>query len=306
MPASGREATSASASFTTSANRRTPEGFALTGPSVALEPRTHAIRKDIADIALAGRWIASHYARPMPRAVRVSHAAVRVAGNAEARAESQLLHGEGFAVIEISGGFAWGYCAHDHYVGYVEADALGDPIEPTHFVTARSTLLFAGADIKAPVLAALPMGARLSGTENGDFLATDEGLVHRSHLMPVGEAAGDPVELAERLIGAPYRWGGRGGDGIDCSGLVQLAFGLAGVPLPRDSDMQRDQVGETLGHGEALRRGDLVFFKDHVGILADAGTLIHANSHWMAVTAEPLEQVKARLGEPLLARRVAA
>lgn len=269
-----------------------------------LEPRTHAIRKDIADIELAGRWIASHYARAMPRAVRAAHAMLRVAANQEAVAESQLLHGEGFAVLEISGGFAWGYCRHDHYVGFVEADALGEPIEPTHVVTAREALLFADASIKAPVLGVLPVGARVAGAESGDFVATDEGLLHRRHVAAIGSVEGDAAGLAERLIGTPYRWGGRGGGGIDCSGLVQLCFGMLGHKLPRDSDMQRDGAGEALAAGAEWRRGDLLFFDDHVGILLDAGRLIHANSHAMMVAVEAMDSVRARLGEPLLARRV--
>ena len=240
----------------------------------------------------------------MPRSVRAPYAAVRVAGNAEARAESQLLHGEGFAVLDISGGFGWGYCAHDHYVGYVDAEALGDPIEATHIVTARAALLFADADVKAPVLATLPMGARLSGAESGDFVATDEGVVHRRHLSPLGAVEGDAASFAERLIGAPYRWGGRGGDGIDCSGLVQLCHAMAGHALPRDSDMQREGAGEVIEAGQSAKRGDLLFFKDHVGMLIDGEHLIHANSHTMTVAVEPLAQVKARIGQPLLARRV--
>ena len=117
----------------------------------------------------------------------------------------------------------------------------------------------------------------------------------------------DPVAVAERLIGAPYRWGGRGGDGIDCSGLIQRALELSGITAPRDSDMQRDQLGETLAEDAPLRRGDLVFFPGHVGFMWDAERLLHANAFWMSTVVEPLADVVERLrpthAQPIIARK---
>src|SRR3546814_13433558 len=72
-------------------------------------------------------------------------------------------------------------------------------------------------------------------------------------------------------------------------------FRSAGVQLPRDSDLQLAALGPEadVDPGD-LRRGDLVFFPGHVGIMADARTLIHASRHWMATKAEPLADVVAR------------
>ena len=66
-------------------------------------------------------------------------------------------------------------------------------------------------------------------------------------------------------------------------------------------------LGRALGDDEPLTRGDLVFFPGHVGIMADAETLVHANAFWMQVVAEPLADVIARFPEttpqPVLARK---
>lgn len=228
---------------------------------------------------------------------------LRDAPGHDARAVSQLLYGEDFAVIDIAGGWAWGYCPHDDYVGYLPAGQLGLPIEPTHIVTAASSLIFSAADIKSPVVHALSIGARLAGVEANGFVATATGFVHSRHVAPSRAAAADPVGVAERLLGMPYLWGGRGCSGIDCSGLVQITLGLAGIPAPRDSDQQRT-LGADIPDGEPLRRGDLVFFPGHVGLMLDSARLIHANAHWMAVTVDPLADVVARLGDrAILARR---
>lgn len=115
----------------------------------------------------------------------------------------------------------------------------------------------------------------------------------------------DPVEVAQGLVGTPYVWGGRGGAGIDCSGLVQTAFARAGHALPRDSDQQAAGAGRLLDADETPARGDLVFFPGHVGILLDPSTLIHASKERGAVVIEPLADVVARKeGGETVRRRV--
>jgi len=220
--------------------------------------------------------------------------ALRNAPSDNAQAVSELLMGEDFWLLDASGGWAWGRCGHDGYVGYLPEQALAAPgPAPSHVVSAIAALVFAGPDIKSPVVASWPAGARIAGTEDGDFLVTAEGFVHRRHVRPVDQLTADPVAIAEALLGVPYRWGGRSGDGVDCSGLIQLALAGAGIAAPRDSDQQRS-LGRPVEPGTALERGDLVFFPGHVGMMADGERLVHANAHWMAVTIEPLAAVEQR------------
>jgi len=232
---------------------------------------------------------------------------LRAAPSLDAPATSQLVRGEGFALVDKAGGWGWGRCLHDDYVGYLPADALGPMQAPTHRVVAPLALVFANRDIKAPIVKALPIGARIAGTDEDGFLRIDEGYVHARHVAKLDAVESDAVAVAERLLGAPYRWGGRGADGIDCSGLVQRALELVGIAAPRDSDMQREQLGEALAENEPLRRGDLIFFPGHVGFMVDSERLIHANAHWMATVIEPLADVVARLApthdKPVTARK---
>jgi len=277
----------------------------LDGVSHRYDARVRAIRPDLADVALAELYFAPHYAAPVPRRCTAPSTMLLSAPDADAGAVSELLHGETFYMLDARSGWAWGYCAHDHYVGYLAIDALGDPDETSH-ATRSDAPVFAAADFKSPVRAVLPSGAKVGGTVEGAYLATGEGFVHLNHLRARDAHEADWATVAERALGMPYVWGGRGGLGADCSGLIQTALGACGIAVPRDTDQQAAAVGTALAEGEALRRGDIVFFPGHAGLMLDAERIIHANSFAMAVTIESLADVTARFAteheQPVTAR----
>jgi hypothetical protein len=283
--------------------------YTLSGHSLVGDKRTTPIRGDLADISLAGKLFAPHYAVPMLRTGIAPVTEIYAEAHATSMPVSALMHGEEFAVLDVAGEWAWGYCLHDKYLGYVRFAQLGDDFEATHIVSAPATLLVAAPSTKSSVLARYPMGARLlcgSLSECGKYLACENGFIPTVHVSAIGSVAASPADLAEQLIGTPYSWGGRSGDAIDCSGLVQLVFGLKGVMASRDADMQQADFGADLPEGAALQRGDLVFFPGHVGIMADADHIIHANGSAMAVSVEPLADAAARFAEhdePILARK---
>lgn len=278
----------------------TAERFRLEGPSLVLDERLHAYRRDLADVALAGHLFAPHYARPLVRSCGSHRTFVYPTPGSEGEPSSELLPGEEFAVLEVSGHWAWGYCRYDHYVGYVEAIALVEPLTPTHIVAAAAAPILPEADVHAPAIAQLPMGSRVCGHESHGFLAIDSGFIPYTHVREIGAWEHDCVHVAERFLGAPYLLGGRSLHGIDCSGLVQLSLGLCGVHAPRDSDQQRS-LGSPLDADAPLASGDLIFFEGHVGLMKNGTDLIHATGHHGKVLIEPLATVAARV--PILDRR---
>lgn len=269
--------------------------FGLAGTSHAFDPRVVAIRPDLADIAVAGIHFAPHYAAPMMMSGVLPAAVMREAPSLDAEQTSELLFGEGFALLDLTGGWAWGYSLADHYVGYLAADALGAPIAPTHRVDRIEVALHSAPDAAAGASAVLPRGALVMGEAEGEWLKTAHGYMPLAALVEAGSEQDDPAAIAESMVGTPYLWGGRTAKGIDCSGLVQLAWASAGVQLPRDSDLQLAALGADRDVAPAdLARGDLVFFPGHVGIMADKQTIIHASRQWMEVRVEPLAEVAKR------------
>jgi cell wall-associated NlpC family hydrolase len=265
---------------------------------VALDPRIHPFRPEIAAKYLQGQVEAARFVEGARHAVVEPIAALRRTPSHEARLDSQALLGERVVVYETTDeGWAWGQLESDGYVGWLSANALGDVGRAaTHKVAVPRTLGFPGPDIKLTPAVALPMGAsvaivrqdeRFAVTANGWHLPT-------THLAPIKARQRDFVAMAEEFMHVPYLWGGKTSLGIDCSGLVQVALQAAGIPCPRDSDMQELALGKLSSLGE-LRRGDLVFWKGHVGIARDGETLLHANAHHMAVAVEPATDAIARI-----------
>ncbi|MGU3420601.1 C40 family peptidase [Methylobacterium sp. D54C] len=269
----------------------------------SLDPRLTPARPHVADLRLRDRVAAARYVAGTPRRVTSPSAPLRRAPAADAGLDTEALLGDAVDLYDTADGFAFVQLARDGYVGYLPADSLGpaDP-EPTHRVTALRTFLYPEPDLKRPVLGHLSLGARLAATgEAGAYLETPGGYVFARHCAPVDAREPDYAATAARLAGTPYLWGGRTSLGLDCSGLVQLCLDAAGLPCPRDADMQERALGQALTFDPArpelagLRRGDFVFWRGHVGLMVDPETLIHANGHHMAVAAEPLAGAVARI-----------
>jgi Bacterial dipeptidyl-peptidase Sh3 domain len=83
----------------------------------------YAYRRDLADLALAGRVIASHYAEPVERRLG-RQATLHGAPSAVADGIRELKSGERFLLLDDSLGWSWGYAAEDRRVGYVPSGAL--------------------------------------------------------------------------------------------------------------------------------------------------------------------------------------
>jgi cell wall-associated NlpC family hydrolase len=211
---------------------------------------------------------------------------------------NELRYGENFTLYEERDGWAYGQSGRDGYVGYVHAEGLGQ-IEgrPTHRVKNLTSLVFPEATVKKSPVDRLTFFSPLIVVEEGErFLKlASGGYVHKRHAMKIGEwAEADPVFIAGKFLGTPYLWGGVSPLGCDCSGLVQIALEATGQPAPRDSDMQMAVLGENVPPGEKKQRGDLIFFKGHVGIMTDEATLLHANAFHGRVVSEPLADVVLR------------
>jgi len=260
--------------------------------------RVTPARPDIAAKHLEGRIESARFVEGVVMQVKEGVVDLKREPRPDAALDTQALYGERFTVYdEDEEGWAWGQLESDGYVGWIAANTLWSKVyATTHRVNTLRTFVYPGPSIKAPALFAAPLGAEFGIVgQREEFLVTGEGgYVFATHLSPIDSFESDFVAVAERLIGAPYLWGGRSALGIDCSGLIQTGLRLAGLSAPRDSDMQQSGLGAEVAPGAPLQRGDLIFWRGHVGVMRDATELLHANAAHMLVTSEPLALVRAR------------
>jgi hypothetical protein len=256
--------------------------------------RVTPARADLAAAHLKGQVDAPRYAEGKKFSIGAGRTALRVRPTDDAGQDSELLFGESFTVYDRANGWVWGQAVNDLYVGYVRESVLMTPFTAEANVTALMAPVFAAADLKTPVRELLPLNAAVPFKgRQGDYVKIADGAwLHQRHLEPLGQT--DFVAVAERFVGVPYVWGGKTAAGLDCSGLIQTALQAVGKAAPRDTDMMEKALGELTAQSQ-VRRGDLVFWKGHMGVMLDESRLLHANAFHMVVAIEPLDDAIARI-----------
>jgi hypothetical protein len=278
-------------------------------PVNTLDPRIHAFRPDLADLALRDIVAAARYVEPVIRQCIRGVVPLLSSPREDSRLVSQIRYGEFLDVFEEEvNGFTWVQSRTDRYVGYIpSSNVLSEHIaDLSKRINVLRTFVYPEPSIKVPPVDELTFGSYvgLIGSEGQFHQLASGGFVFARHVIPaVPSMTADYVFTAGRLLKVPYLWGGRTPQGIDCSGLVQLSLEIAGYECPRDSDQQREVFGRPLPvHWRDMpwKRGDLVFFDGHVGIMTNSTSIIHASGHDMEVVVEPLFDVVMR-GTEILA-----
>ncbi|MEP1444122.1 MAG: NlpC/P60 family protein [Hyphomicrobiales bacterium] len=278
--------------------------------------RLSPIRDGVAAEQLQGMVQADKFAEGKDLHITAPVCVLKREPNDNAAIDSQLLYGERFVAFGEKGKWLWGQAPRDHYVGWIRKSVVAEGhLDTTHQVMSRGTFLYTEADMKSQPVMKIPMASRLVVTDrvtvrDTDYLKTRHGWLIKKHIRALSKSARDFVMVGESMLGMTYLWAGRSTFGLDCSGLVQLAMQMAGIAVLRDTDMQEATIGERVDLSPdltGLKRGDLIFWPGHVGMMRDSDTLLHANGHTMTVFSEPLENAVERIsylyGAPRSVRR---
>lgn len=262
--------------------------------AAALDPRTTLARPDLAEQALEGLVRAAAYRPVTPMQCVVAVTPIRATADSDAEQADQLVFGEGFDVLDRQAGQVWGRARRDGVVGWVDVTTLSEAVTPpTHRICTLISPVYVAATA-AESVASLPLNALVTTGESGHGRVEVPGVgwVAVRHLAPLDRFDSDPGEAAERFVGTPFMPGGRTALGTNGSGLVQQALYACGLGGPRFCDGQSD-LGRPV-EASALRRGDLVVWAEHTGVMVDAERIVHATRHHGGVTVEALAEADGR------------
>jgi cell wall-associated NlpC family hydrolase len=113
------------------------------------------------------------------------------------------------------------------------------------------------------------------------------------HIVNINHIVNDWVTVAEQFLNVPYRWGGRDSIGVDCSALIQLSLETVGIIFPRDTKFQILENYEKTTVNN-IKRGSIVFWEGHTGVMTDKKNFLHSNSFHMKTIIEPFKEVFKR------------
>ena len=221
--------------------------------------------------------------------------------------ETECLFGETIEILDKHSD--WVYCKlkTDNYDGWIKKNGISEiVVEATHRVIAKRSFIYKDKSPKSNCLLYLPMGSKVfvkdmqpDWSQIKFYIDSKKkvGFVPSNHLVSIDHKTKDWVATAQLLEGTPYKWGGRDTIGIDCSALLQLAYQTYGEILPRNTSEQVNLKKPNINIIDKLKRGCVVFWKGHVGIMVDKFNCIHANAYHMKTVTEPLVDIISRMDE---------
>ena len=206
---------------------------------------------------------------------------------------TQILIGEHFEIIEETEKWCKIKLNHDGYEGWIDAKMV-TPLSAEEFTYLSTNFQPVTSDIFNIVQQVnhyrnflIVAGSTLPHFNNNDSTFKIADTAYRLE----GNAVIQSVEFDKRsriinaaltYFNAPYQWGGRTPLGVDCSGLTQIAYKIAGIKIPRDASEQV-LLGDHFSFVEEALPGDLAFFDNeegnivHVGIIWEKNKIIHSS-----------------------------
>ena len=102
------------------------------------------------------------------------------------------------------------------------------------------------------------------------------------------------IKIFKLFTNCKYKWGGKTYQGIDCSALVQIFYKFNNKFFSRDTvDQIKYKKGSTIK--KKFKKGDIIFWKGHVGVCIDSKKLIHAYGPEKKVVIMPINKAIKRI-----------
>ena len=204
---------------------------------------------------------------------------------------SQILYGEKFKILLKRKKYIKIKTHYDNYIGYIKKDKFLENFNPSHKISKIKSRIFSKKGKKF-----LPSNHYLyygSGVykinENKKFVEFEKNKwIKKSDVKNIDHYEKNYIKIFKFFLNTKYLWGGKTCVGIDCSALIQIYFYYNRIFFPRDTKDQIRFCKRKIGKNRL--KGDIVFWKGHVGICLNKSRFIHAYGPKKKVIIMPTAQ----------------
>ena len=190
---------------------------------------------------------------------------------------SQILYGEKFKILLKRKKYIKIKTHYDNYIGYIKKDKFLENFKPSHKISKIKSRIFFKRDKR--FLSSnhyLYYGSGVcKRNENKKYIEFEKNKwIKKSDIKNIDHHEKNYIKIFKFFLNTKYLWGGKTCDGIDCSALIQIYFYYNRIFFPRDT---KDQIRFCKRkRGKNRLKGDIVFWKGHVGICLNKSRFIHA------------------------------
>ena len=226
---------------------------------------------------------------------------------------SQALYGENFYILKQYNEWTFIQLKDDNYKGWVLNCKYNQFFKSTHLVCITNTWVYDSPNIRSNFIMKLFAGSKINIIESNKTWSKIEifdknlfcGYIPTKHIIKINKKL-SWLKIIKQFENAPYLWGGKSVNGIDCSGLLQLSMKFIGSNIPRDTKDQKNHFQNFIlkSKHKNYNRGDIIFWKGHVAIILKKTQLIHANAFHMSVKVERIENALKRINEQFVVIRL--
>ena len=190
---------------------------------------------------------------------------------------SQMIYGEKFKIIKKRNNWLKIKTSYDNYTGYIKNKKFLIKSNPTFKIYSLKSEIFKKINGKfRKTNKFLYFASKISKIdENEEFLKFEKNKwVKKKDLKKINHIERNYNKIFKSFLNSKYLWGGKTADGIDCSSLIQIYFYYNKIFFPRDT---KDQIKFCKKKNKKrFLKGDVIFWKGHVGICLNQSKFIHA------------------------------
>ncbi len=190
---------------------------------------------------------------------------------------SQILYGEKFKILSRKKNWIKIKTSFDNYVGFIKKNKFNQNFKPTNKVSKLKSKIFKKVNDKfIPTNDFLYFASGISiKKRDKNFLEFEQNKwIKNSDIKKINYYERDFVKILKLFLGCRYLWGGKTSKGIDCSALIQIYFYYNRHFFPRDSKDQVKFCKKKINN--SFSKGDIIFWKGHVGMCLNQSKFIHA------------------------------